>query len=257
MPRKPVKTSQPRKATRRRRRGHRRDQTRRRCRRTSRRSTTVSTIRRSSTGRGCAWPNGARVARLGDPQYRAFSVRPAVDAARQSAGQSRRAQLFLARLRRARRHLADDGGDASATASKARSRSIPTSARHYPRIIEEGNKLGWEWMGHGNNNSTLINAPVGGRGARADQRRRRHDHARASARRRAAGSARRLSETVRTLDILAENGIEYVGNWVNDEQPYPMRVKKGLDDLACRIPWRSTTSRRCSICIRARRRFGR
>ena len=36
-----------------------------------------------------------------------------------------------------------------------------------------------------------------------------------------------LSETVRTLDILAENGIEYVCNWVNDEQPYPMRVNKG------------------------------
>ena len=36
-----------------------------------------------------------------------------------------------------------------------------------------------------------------------------------------------LSETMRTLDILAENGIEYVCNWVNDEQPYPMRVKKG------------------------------
>src|SRR6185312_2200707 len=27
----------------------------------------------------------------------------------------------------------------------------------YPRIIEGGNQLGWEWMGHGNNNSTLIN----------------------------------------------------------------------------------------------------
>jgi len=27
---------------------------------------------------------------------------------------------------------------------------------HYPRIIEEGKKLGWEWMGHGTNNSTLI-----------------------------------------------------------------------------------------------------
>src|SRR4029077_16080905 len=26
----------------------------------------------------------------------------------------------------------------------------------YPRIIEEGKKLGWEWMGHGNNNSTLF-----------------------------------------------------------------------------------------------------
>ena len=30
--------------------------------------------------------------------------------------------------------------------------------RHYPRIIEEGKKLDWEWMGHGTNNSTLINA---------------------------------------------------------------------------------------------------
>jgi allantoinase len=26
----------------------------------------------------------------------------------------------------------------------------------YPRIIEEGKKVGWEWMGHGNNNSTLF-----------------------------------------------------------------------------------------------------
>src|SRR5262249_60270293 len=36
-----------------------------------------------------------------------------------------------------------------------------------------------------------------------------------------------LSESHRTLDILAENGIQYVGNWVNDEQPYPMRMKTG------------------------------
>src|SRR5690349_14040509 len=28
---------------------------------------------------------------------------------------------------------------------------------NYPRIIEVANKLGWEWMGHGTNNSTLIN----------------------------------------------------------------------------------------------------
>ena len=30
--------------------------------------------------------------------------------------------------------------------------------KHYPRIIEEGNKLGWEWMGHGRTNSELINS---------------------------------------------------------------------------------------------------
>ena len=36
-----------------------------------------------------------------------------------------------------------------------------------------------------------------------------------------------LSETTRTLDLLAAAGIDYVGNWVNDDQPYAMRVKSG------------------------------
>ena len=98
--------------------------------------------------------------------------------------------------------------------------------RHYPRIIEGGKALGWEWMGHGTNNSTLIN-------------RQSEDEERAliksvvDAIKAGTGVQPRgwlspaLSESHRTLDILAANGIEYVGNWVNDEQPYPMRVKSG------------------------------
>jgi allantoinase len=97
----------------------------------------------------------------------------------------------------------------------------------YPRIIEAGNQLGWEWMGHGNNNSTLLN-------------RQQEDEERQLLRRvidtitKGTGRAPRgwlspaLSETHRTLDILAEYGIEYTGNWVNDEQPYRMRVKSGI-----------------------------
>jgi allantoinase len=96
----------------------------------------------------------------------------------------------------------------------------------YPRIIEEANKLGWEWMGHGNNNSTLINKQS-------------EDEERALIRNvvetihRGTGKKPRgwlgpaLSESNHTLDILAENGIEYVADWTNDEQPYPMRVKTG------------------------------
>ena len=97
---------------------------------------------------------------------------------------------------------------------------------HYPRIIEEGNKLGWEWMGHGNNNSTLINSQT-----EAEERALIKQVVGAITK--GVGKAPRgwlspaLSETVRTLDILAENGIDYVGNWVNDDQPYPMKVKKG------------------------------
>jgi peptidoglycan/xylan/chitin deacetylase (PgdA/CDA1 family) len=97
---------------------------------------------------------------------------------------------------------------------------------HYPRIIAAGNALGWEWMGHGINNSILLNAQS-------------EDEERALVRQVvetiATGTGKRprgwlgpaLSESMRTLDLLAENGIEYVGDWVNDEQPYPMRVATG------------------------------
>ena len=96
----------------------------------------------------------------------------------------------------------------------------------YPRIVEEGKKLGWEWMGHGNNNSTLFAGQ-----SEAEERALIKDVVTTISK--SVGKAPRgwlspaLSETMRTLDILAENGIEYVGNWVNDDQPYPMRVKKG------------------------------
>ena len=96
----------------------------------------------------------------------------------------------------------------------------------YPRIIEAANQLGWEWMGHGRNNSILINKQP-------------EDEERALIREvvetiiKGTGHRPRgwlgpaLSESHRTLDILAENGIDYVGDWVNDEQPYPMRVARG------------------------------
>jgi allantoinase len=98
--------------------------------------------------------------------------------------------------------------------------------REYPRIIEEGKKLGWEWMGHGVTNSIIINAQ-----GEAQERALIKEVVTTIGK--SVGKAPRgwlgpaLSETVNTLDILAENGIEYVGDWVNDDQPYPMKVKKG------------------------------
>jgi peptidoglycan/xylan/chitin deacetylase (PgdA/CDA1 family) len=96
----------------------------------------------------------------------------------------------------------------------------------YPRIIEEGKKLNWEWMGHGITNSVIINA-------QGESEERALIKQVVTTITKGVGKAPRgwlspaLSETVRTLDILAEHGIEYVGNWVNDDQPYPMRVRKG------------------------------
>ena len=98
--------------------------------------------------------------------------------------------------------------------------------REYPRIIEEGNKLRWEWMGHGITNSILLNA-------QSESEERALIKEVVTTISNGVGTPPRgwlspaLSETVNTLDILAEHGIEYVANWVNDDQPYPMEVKRG------------------------------
>lgn len=96
----------------------------------------------------------------------------------------------------------------------------------YPQIIEAGKKLGWEWMGHGQTNSMMM---VG----RAEAEERAMIRTIHSTIAQSTGKAPRgwlgpgLSETHNTLDLLAEAGFDYVGDWINDEQPYDMRVKSG------------------------------
>ena len=96
----------------------------------------------------------------------------------------------------------------------------------YPRIIEAANQLGWEWMGHGRNNSILINMQPEDE-ERALIREVVETIGKGTGHRPRGWLGPALSESHRTLDILAENGIDYIGDWVNDEQPYPMRVARG------------------------------
>ena len=75
--------------------------------------------------------------------------------------------------------------------------------RHYFRIIEAANTLGWEWMGHGTSNSILIN-----RQSEAEERALIGEVVKVITE--ATGARPRgwlspaLSETVDTLDLLAE-----------------------------------------------------
>lgn len=93
----------------------------------------------------------------------------------------------------------------------------------YPRIVEESIRSGWEILGHGFKQRAI--------NLEKDQR----EVIRKSIQliKKTAGKAPRgwmgpgLAETFDTPDILAEEGIEYVCDWVNDDQPYPMKVKSG------------------------------
>jgi peptidoglycan/xylan/chitin deacetylase (PgdA/CDA1 family) len=96
-------------------------------------------------------------------------------------------------------------------------------AEHYPQIIDAGTERDWAWLAHGKNNSTL----------QADMT---VDEERTylaevfAAIEKATGQSPRgwlgpaLTETFNTPTLLAELGAQYVLDWTNDDQPYPLTV---------------------------------
>jgi peptidoglycan/xylan/chitin deacetylase (PgdA/CDA1 family) len=97
---------------------------------------------------------------------------------------------------------------------------------YFPEFIEEAMKRGWEFMGHG-----LTNARgLGGMDEETEK-----ETIRGAIEKLAlhTGKAPKgwlgpaLAETMRTPDLLKEAGLEYVCDWVNDDQPYYMRTAKG------------------------------
>ena len=106
---------------------------------------------------------------------------------------------------------------------------IPTMAlngivcENYPRIVEAARESGWEFMGH-----SFVQGPMHHLDDQRDAIRRTIDAIGDFA-----GKAPRgwespgLSETDETIDILAEEGIEYVADWVLDDQPCRIGTESG------------------------------
>ncbi len=97
---------------------------------------------------------------------------------------------------------------------------------HHPAIVAEGNKRGWEWMGHNITNVTrLIDVPE------AEEPRiiktALDTIARVAGTRPKGWLGSGLQESWNTLDLLAAEGIGYVGDWTNDDQPYVMTLESG------------------------------
>jgi peptidoglycan/xylan/chitin deacetylase (PgdA/CDA1 family) len=95
-----------------------------------------------------------------------------------------------------------------------------------PEIIEAGNRLQWEWMGHNISNSLPFNGLP-------EDREREVIAETVRIIREGTGKAPTgwlgsgLAENYKTLDFLREAGIEYVCDWVNDDQPYVMKTEHG------------------------------
>jgi allantoinase len=97
---------------------------------------------------------------------------------------------------------------------------------HYPIIIQEGKKRGWEFLGHGTTNSILLSGL-----SEAEERQiittTLDVITKAVGKRPLGWLGPALQESFNTPDILAENGVKYLCDWCCDDQPFPMKVKKG------------------------------
>jgi allantoinase len=95
--------------------------------------------------------------------------------------------------------------------------------RYYPEIIEEGNKLGWEWMGHNQSNTRRLNV-IPPEEERAVVKATFDEIEQGTGTRPRGWLGSGLQETWNTLDYLVENGATYVADWQCDDQPFMMDV---------------------------------
>jgi peptidoglycan/xylan/chitin deacetylase (PgdA/CDA1 family) len=93
----------------------------------------------------------------------------------------------------------------------------------YPPVAQAMLDAGWEFMGHGVVQGALHLLPD----QRAAIRNAVDLLTKFTGRKPKGWLGPGLTETWETLDLLAEAGVEYVSDWVNDDQPYEIRTTSG------------------------------
>ena len=98
--------------------------------------------------------------------------------------------------------------------------------QHHPQVVEDANRRGWEFFSHGIYNTRYTYGMD-----EAQERAIIEDSIRTV--REATGQAIRgwlapaLTHTPRTLDLIAEYGLDYTCDLYHDDQPQPVKVKSG------------------------------
>ena len=102
-----------------------------------------------------------------------------------------------------------------------------STAENYPYLVRHCQGRGSEIIGHGVAVSRMITANM------SEQEEREYIQRSVSSLRQATGSepagwlGPEYGESSRTPQLLAESGIRYICDWVNDEQPYPIKTSQG------------------------------
>ncbi|GAA2774320.1 polysaccharide deacetylase family protein [Saccharopolyspora taberi] len=93
----------------------------------------------------------------------------------------------------------------------------------YPQIIRAGRERDWAWLAHGKNNS-IFQPDIPAEEERAYLTDVVDTIERTTGHRPRGWMGPGLTESFRTPELLAELGLDYVLDWTNDDQPYPLNV---------------------------------
>ena len=100
-------------------------------------------------------------------------------------------------------------------------------ATEYPFLVEECRRRGWEFLGHGLSSKRLITADMTEEQELAYIRESLAAVERGTGQRPVGWFGVEYSESTRTPELLACEGIQYVCDWPNDEQPQALSVSSG------------------------------
>jgi peptidoglycan/xylan/chitin deacetylase (PgdA/CDA1 family) len=114
----------------------------------------------------------------------------------------------------------------------------------HPAIMAEGEKRKWEWMGHNESNTRRLNDAAPGEEVQII-RNTLGTIAQHTGKRPVGWLSAGLQETWDTPDHLAAEGVEYVGDWCNDDQPYTMNLDAGRSIIA--MPYTQQLNDKSSI----------
>lgn len=107
----------------------------------------------------------------------------------------------------------------------------------YPFLVQECVRRGWEVMAHGTHATRMLTSRTTEAEERAVIRASVEAVERAAGRRPRGWLGQDFGESDRTPRLVAEAGLEYLSDWANDEQPYPMTVGKPLVSIPYQAEW--------------------
>ena len=100
-------------------------------------------------------------------------------------------------------------------------------AENYPFLVDQCQKRGWEFIGHGKAVTQSISSNMTEAQERDYIKSSLESVEKATGKKPVGWHGPEYGESTRTPALLAEQGIQYLCDFPNDEQPYPMKVPKG------------------------------